>query len=491
MALFLIAFSTSAKASGNWYEDFVYTLDSQNHKLVITALSDKGKKASELTIEATATISGVQYATILGDENQNEYNHFKFYGSNSGYNLKKITIKDGVTIHGYSYPNENPLISDGYLQCFDYFKDLNNLETLIIGNVDTTAIKRMTGLFSGCSKLTTLDLSGLDTQNVIYFSDMFRGCSSLTTITFGTFNTGNALYMSSMFEGCSSLTSLDIHGFNTAKVRSMYNMFSDCSSLATLNMSGLDVSKVEDIDDIFFRCPLVNLSLGNHSEAYVYDLTGFTGISEPCIFSGFTGKELYLPVVGLGDTDLSSCDYIYYAGNAQQWAALNNTTKATATIVFGADTTQQNDDENGDQNGNQGGDKNNTNGGQQDKNQTTTDDQTQNPVSPTNEEKKEIIDKKQVKTSVSKVKAGKKSFIVTWKKQTSNGIKGYEIQYSTNKKFKKDVEIVSIGKNKTTSKKIKGLKSGKKYYVRVRTYKISNSNRVYSKWSKTKNITVR
>ncbi|WP_081667787.1 fibronectin type III domain-containing protein [Butyrivibrio sp. WCD2001] len=66
--------------------------------------------------------------------------------------------------------------------------------------------------------------------------------------------------------------------------------------------------------------------------------------------------------------------------------------------------------------------------------------------------------------------AKKNSVTLTWKKQTKSGIKGYEIQYSTDKQFKKDVKSVTVSKAKTTSKTIKKLKTGKKYYFRIRTY---------------------
>lgn len=103
----------------------------------------------------------------------------------------------------------------------------------------------------------------------------------------------------------------------------------------------------------------------------------------------------------------------------------------------------------------------------------------------------ETVDKKQKSTSISKVKAGIKSITVTWKKQAAKGIKGYEIQYSTDKNFKNDVKTVTIKKTKTTSTKIKKLKSKKKYYVRIRTYKKSGAAKVYSNWSKVKSVRVK
>ena len=69
---------------------------------------------------------------------------------------------------------------------------------------------------------------------------------------------------------------------------------------------------------------------------------------------------------------------------------------------------------------------------------------------------------------------------------------GYEIKYSTSKKFNKSkTKTVTVkGKNKNI-KKIK-IKAKKKYYVRVRAYKTGKINgkttKVYSSWSSVKSI---
>ena len=85
-------------------------------------------------------------------------------------------------------------------------------------------------------------------------------------------------------------------------------------------------------------------------------------------------------------------------------------------------------------------------------------------------------------TTITSVKAQSKAFTVKWKKKSS--ITGYQIQYSTNSKFKKGNKSIKIKNAKTGSKKITKLKSNKKYYVRIRTYK----GKKYSKWSKVKSI---
>ena len=93
-------------------------------------------------------------------------------------------------------------------------------------------------------------------------------------------------------------------------------------------------------------------------------------------------------------------------------------------------------------------------------------------------------------TSISKLTAGKKQFKATWKKQTSQ-TSGYEVQYSTNSKFKSGNKKVKIKKNKTTSTTVKKLKAKKKYYVRVRTFKTVNGKKIYSDWSKSKKVTTK
>ena len=85
-------------------------------------------------------------------------------------------------------------------------------------------------------------------------------------------------------------------------------------------------------------------------------------------------------------------------------------------------------------------------------------------------------------TSITSLSAKDNGFTVKWKKKTK--ITGYQIQYSTNSKFKKGNKSIKIKNAKTISKKITKLKAAKKYYVRIRTYK----GKKYSKWSKVKSI---
>lgn len=77
-----------------------------------------------------------------------------------------------------------------------------------------------------------------------------------------------------------------------------------------------------------------------------------------------------------------------------------------------------------------------------------------------------------------KVKAGKKSMTVSFKK--AKNAKKYQIQYSTNKNYK-NVKTKLTSKTKITIKK---LKSNKKYYVRVRGYYSTSGCKIYGAYTK-------
>lgn len=83
-----------------------------------------------------------------------------------------------------------------------------------------------------------------------------------------------------------------------------------------------------------------------------------------------------------------------------------------------------------------------------------------------------------VKTTSHKIK-------VSWNKKVGSG---YQVQIASNSKFTKNKKTYKIASSKTLSKTISGLKSGQKYYVRIRAYK-AYGNTAYGKWSKTKTIT--
>ena len=71
-------------------------------------------------------------------------------------------------------------------------------------------------------------------------------------------------------------------------------------------------------------------------------------------------------------------------------------------------------------------------------------------------------------------------------------MKGYKVEYSTSKKFtKKTTKTVTVKTTKALNKTIKGLKSGKKYYVRVRAYTTSGKKTIFSKYTAVKSVKIK
>lgn len=111
----------------------------------------------------------------------------------------------------------------------------------------------------------------------------------------------------------------------------------------------------------------------------------------------------------------------------------------------------------------------------------------QTTKNPTQNDKKKKVSKPKA-TKIKKIKKAKRALKVSWKKV--KGVKGYQLQYSTSKKFK-NAKKKFVKKGKITSITIKKLKAKKKYYVRIRTYIISDGKKIYSKWSKVKSKKVK
>lgn len=87
-----------------------------------------------------------------------------------------------------------------------------------------------------------------------------------------------------------------------------------------------------------------------------------------------------------------------------------------------------------------------------------------------------------VKPTIKNIYAVKKGFVVDWTYPVN--CSGYQVQYSRNSKFK-NAKKVKVKGQTNANKTVKKLKSKKKYYVRVRAYKVNKKGKtVYSKWSK-------
>lgn len=89
------------------------------------------------------------------------------------------------------------------------------------------------------------------------------------------------------------------------------------------------------------------------------------------------------------------------------------------------------------------------------------------------------------KATVRKATAQKnRKLKVTWKRDSL--ATGYQVVVGTNAKVTKNKKVINVTKNKTTSKTFKKLKRGKRYYVKVRSYKKVDGKKLYGAYSKVK-----
>lgn len=94
------------------------------------------------------------------------------------------------------------------------------------------------------------------------------------------------------------------------------------------------------------------------------------------------------------------------------------------------------------------------------------------------------------KATIKSLSSNGSTLTVRYKKVKA--VDGYEVQVSLSRKFKAKKTISRVYKNnKVFTRKISKLKANKKYYVRLRAYKLDSTDaRVYGKWSKVKKIKI-
>ena len=112
-------------------------------------------------------------------------------------------------------------------------------------------------------------------------------------------------------------------------------------------------------------------------------------------------------------------------------------------------------------------------------------DTVKNDTIPADEKPVKVIVKKSAIRKAVRTKNNKK-IKITLKKVA--GVKGYQIQYATSKKFtRKTTKMVKVKKNIKTITKLKR----KVYYIRVRAYKTVKGKIYYSKWSNVKKVRIK
>ena len=180
-------------------------------------------------------------------------------------------------------------------------------------HLNTSEVKDMREMFSGCAVLTSLDVSHFNTQNVTNMGEMFTGCSGLTSLDVSHFNTQNVTDMGGMFNGCFRLTSLDVSHFNTQNVTDMNRMFSDCRGLTSLDLSHFNTQNVTNMDGMFSYCSgLTSLDVSHFNTKNVTDMqvmfAGCSGLTSLDLSHFNTQKVTNMRGMFSGCSGLTSLD---------------------------------------------------------------------------------------------------------------------------------------------------------------------------------------
>lgn len=137
--------------------------------------------------------------------------------------------------------------------CSGMFKEFKNVITITgLGNLNTSNVTSMCGMFNYCFKLQTFDIDKLQTASVTDMANMFYNCKSLTSLDVSHFETGAVTDMSAMFKAIGDkITSLDLSNFNTHNVEDMNNMFAYINMLETLDLTSFNTSSVKNMNRMF------------------------------------------------------------------------------------------------------------------------------------------------------------------------------------------------------------------------------------------------
>jgi len=170
-----------------------------------------------------------------------------------------LTLDNQGSVTGWLEGNTLYIGSEGktYLSTgHELFEGWGYVETIDFGNVDTSMVTDMSGMFAYCDSLNSLDLSNFNTYNVTNMAGMFNIYdSSLTSLDLSSFDTRNVTNMYMMFYNLDTVTTLDLSSFDTSNVTDMTYMFSSCRSLTTI-YANTDWSKykVEASSNMFYGC---------------------------------------------------------------------------------------------------------------------------------------------------------------------------------------------------------------------------------------------
>lgn len=209
---------------------------------------DKAKEAKTIIIgkasDYSSAVSSLTKVQCGETSNDAVYAYFDSTSSNE----KLYVLADEPVVF-----TDNDMVDLGG-QSVGLFFSCESASSIILDNIDTSAMTSMIAMFCGCG-ITSIDLSKLDTSNVTdmsYFLSYEGG--KLESVVFGeNFNTSKVTSMESMFNKQTKLKTLDISSFDVRKVTNMNSMF-NCTGLVTINLGNFKPESLTSCSRMFGVC---------------------------------------------------------------------------------------------------------------------------------------------------------------------------------------------------------------------------------------------
>lgn len=179
-------------------------------------------------------------------------------GSDGTINLKSDKWKNNIhrllAKELYVAPNVH-IIGRPFYQRDGLFRDMTELTSANVSNLDTSQALSLNYMFEGDEKLSEIDLSNWDVSNVEDMVATFHNTNISDFSSLQKWNVSHVEYMSDMFLG----TPIEETGFlkewDTPLLEDTSAMFMNCSELTSLSgLKSWDTSALCNIDSMFFGC---------------------------------------------------------------------------------------------------------------------------------------------------------------------------------------------------------------------------------------------
>lgn len=362
-------------------------------------------------------------------------------------NLKKIIIPSSVeelgegafeyctSLQSVTIPSTLTEIKrHAFYQC----TSLNDLKFMLPSTVKTIG----PSAFSGCTSLSTITIpASVEDIN----EDAFENCSKLSNIIILTGEKNSVTVGKGAFEGC---TGLKVFNVPVSVTSIGSHAFWNCTALNEVNFPD-SYNQALLSGDVFEGCPKslnlvsgktsnVRLYAANHGIIFKYRTGALSRVVLDDTKLVWSGNVRRPNVVGVYDADgqpVAASDYsLSYADSKDVGYGMVMVTANGASCYTGSTSAYYT-----------------------------------------------IVPRS---TKFTKKKSSKKSIYLKWKKRSEGD--GYQIQYSRYSDYRSSSTTTrskNIKNKKTVTKTLTSLKKKKKYYIRIRSYKMVGDDKIYSDWS--------